>query len=78
MATHIDKNTLKHIAVCFIGAFFGWYGLSFVAGCAVTKEWDDSKQKGNHWCWVDIAADCLGMALGTITHKLVFGSWGQF
>ena len=75
---HIDANSLKHIGVCALGSFLGTHGAAFVMGAAVCKEWQDSKQHGNHWCWSDLACDCIGCAIGLTAHYLVFGSWTKF
>lgn len=78
MKKHIDINSLKHIGVCAAGSFLGLYGVAVVSGSSVTKEWCDGKKKNGHWCWWDIASDCVGIAIGIALHRLVFGSWGTF
>lgn len=70
--THIDKNSLKHFFVCFLLSLIGAYGMSVAIGASVTREYDNSKTKGNHWCWWDILFDLLGCILGYGTHCLIF------
>ena len=70
---HIDKNSLKHFAACFIPSLFGLYGASFAAGAAITKEYFD-KQVGGHWCWWDLLADLIGIIVGGAIHLLIFGT----
>ena len=68
---HIDKNSLKHFAACFIQSLFGLYGASFAAGAAITKEYFD-KQVGGHWCWWDLFFDTVGIACGVSINHLLF------
>lgn len=70
---HIDINSLKHIGVCALGSFLGTHGAAFVMGAAVCKEWRDSKQKGGHWCGIDLFFDILGCAVGYGVHTLIAG-----
>ena len=30
------------------------------------KEYGDKNAAGNHWCWVDLAADLAGAVVGTV------------
>lgn len=39
-------------------------GTSMSAG--VGKEYGDKNAAGNHWCWVDLAADLAGAVVGTV------------
>ena len=76
---HLDKNTLKHFAVNYTSAaIFGEFGVGLGLGASVTKEYCDNnyafpwdKTKG-HWCWVDLAADALGLILGYATNYFIF------
>ena len=72
--THIDKNSIKHFAVCFLLSLVGAYGMSVAIGASVTREYDNSKTKGNHWCWWDIMFDALGCVAGMTTHLWIFKS----
>lgn len=38
---------------------------------AVGKEVYDRGKSGGHWCWKDIVADVVGIALGTAVHLLL-------
>lgn len=72
--THIDKNSLKHFAVCFLLSLVGAYGMSVAIGAALTKEWYDKKSYG-HWCWLDLLFDFLGCAAGKAVHWWIFKKW---
>ena len=73
--SHLDKNSIKHFAVCFILSLIGAYGMAFAIGGSLCKEWRDSKSKGNHWCWWDLLFDILGCASGMTIHLWIFKSW---
>ena len=74
--THIDKNSLKHFSVCFLPSLVGGlYGVSAATGAGITREYDNSKQKGNHFCWWDLLFDFLGMICGQAVHLWIFKSW---
>jgi hypothetical protein len=70
--TNIDKNSLKHFSVCFLLSLIGAYGMCVAIGASVTREYDNSKTKGNHWCWFDILFDLLGCAGGMAIHLWIF------
>ena len=72
--THIDKNSLKHFAVCFLLSLIGAYGMSVAVGAALTKEYYDKKSYG-HWCWWDLLFDFLGCSVGMGVHWCIFHSW---
>lgn len=69
---HLDKNSIKHFGVCFLLSLLGSYGVAFALGASVTKEWKDSKEKNNHWCWVDLTVDVIGCICGYLVHWLFF------
>ena len=71
--THIDRNSIKHFAVCFLLSLIGGYGVAFALGCSVTKEWKDKKEQG-HWCWWDIIFDTIGCVAGMSVHLWIFKS----
>lgn len=73
--THIDRNSIKHFAVCFLLSLIGAYGMAFALGGSFCKEWMDSKSKGNHCCWLDLLFDFLGCAVGMAVHWWIFGTW---
>ena len=68
---HIDKNSLKHVFVCFILSLIGAYGMCVAIGAALTKEWYD-KQSYGHWCWWDLLFDLLDCAVGMTVHLWIF------
>lgn len=72
---HIDNNSIKHFAVCFLLSLVGAYGMSVAIGASVTREYDNSKTKGNHWCWWDILFDILGCSGGMAVHWCIFKKW---
>ena len=72
---HIDKNSIKHFSVCFLLSLVGAYGMSAAIGASVTREYDNSQTKGNHWCWWDILFDTLGCSGGMAVHWWIFKSW---
>lgn len=67
-----SKDKFKHF-----GASYAWAVVHPMAavGAGVTKEYCDSEDKDNHWCWKDIVWDLLGTVLGSITHYIIFKSW---
>lgn len=69
---HVDKNSLKHLAVCLLISLAGLYGVTCAVGAALTKEWCDRQSYG-HWCWMDLLFDGLGCGIGYVIHCLVFG-----
>ena len=59
------KDKVKHFGVCLVLAVI----CPIVAvAVAVAKEVRDERTEGNHWCWKDIVADAVGVALGTVVH----------
>lgn len=38
---------------------------------AVGKEVFDRGKNGGHWCWKDVVADLIGVAVGSIIHTLI-------
>ena len=72
---HIDKNSIKHVFVCFLLSLVGAYGMCVAVGASITREYDNSKAKGNHWCWWDIIFDTIVCVAGMATHLWIFKSW---
>lgn len=71
-----SKDKFKHFSVTYIiSTAGGTHGAAFAMGGGLCKEWCDSKDKGNHWCWKDIVWDLAGTILGSLTHYLIFKSW---
>jgi uncharacterized protein YfiM (DUF2279 family) len=68
------KDKILHFLCCLVPSLTGWYGLAFVLGAAIAKEWDDNRERGNTWSWSDIAADVIGMIAGIGIYLLIFPS----
>jgi uncharacterized protein YfiM (DUF2279 family) len=63
-----SKDKALHFGVCFVLAAI----CPLVAIiCAIGKEAYDMKQNGNHWCWKDVVADAVGIALGSGIHAIL-------
>lgn len=67
-----SKDKVYHILVCMVVAL---YSTECAMCCALTKEWCDWKVYYNHWCWWDVLADTIGIAIGTTIRVLVIGRW---
>lgn len=63
-----EKDKKMHFAVCLIASIINPF---LALGLALGKEYGDSKSKGNHWCWLDLLADGLGMLIGSIIHAVI-------
>ena len=62
------KDKVKHFSVCLaLSVICPLLGII----AAIAKEAYDMKQNGNHWCWKDIVADAVGVAVGSIIHTLI-------
>lgn len=57
-----DRDKWMHAGVCLVAALV--HPL-FALGLALGKEYGDKKAAGNHWCWKDLVADAVGIAIGT-------------
>lgn len=79
MTTKIGLDKLAHAGACFFGTaivacsmfFLGkagsiLCGAWFSLGLGLGKEYGDSKASGNHWDWLDIVADIVGIAFAVI------------
>lgn len=57
------NDKAKHFLVCLIIAAIN----PFIAIlCAMGKELHDMEQPNNHFCWKDMVANAVGIAMGTI------------
>jgi len=70
------KDKIFHFLVCLVaslgvGMINPFAGAMFAAGLGIGKEYGDSKATGNHWCWWDLLADALGLAIGTAAAVLL-------
>lgn len=73
---YIGKDKLYHLAACLAVSVFD---TEAAIAAALAKEYGDSKAYGNHWCWWDLVADTIGIAIGT-TIRLVLtgGKWNWY
>ena len=62
------KDKVKHFGACLVLAVICPIVAVVVA---VAKEVSDERTDGNHWCWKDIVADAVGVALGSAVHFLL-------
>ena len=62
------KDKVKHFGVCLVLAVICPIVAVVVA---VAKEVHDDGTEGNHWCWKDIVADVVGIAVGSAVHGLI-------
>ena len=63
-----SKDKALHFGVCLVlAAICPLIAIVAAAG----KELYDMKHNGNHWCWKDIVADAVGVALGSVVHFLL-------
>ncbi len=63
------KDKALHFGVCLVLA-----GICPIVAVvvAIAKEAYDAHKEGNHWCWKDIVANAVGVALGSAVHLLLF------
>lgn len=84
MKIKIGWDKLAHAGVCFfatIGVAIAMFflgekgailsGVWFSLGLGFGKEYGDSKASGNHWDWLDIVADVIGIGFAVLA--LVMG-----
>lgn len=66
----IAKDKILHFFVnmglAMTGFLSYWFAAGLCIGASVGKEYGDSKAYQNHWDWMDIVADMLGMAAGLL------------
>jgi len=66
----IGKDKWFHFIVNLVLALTGfvsyWLAVGLCVGASAGKEYGDSKAYQNHWDWLDIVADMLGMAAGLL------------
>ena len=62
------KDKALHFGVCFVLAVICPVVAVVVA---IAKEAYDAYKEDNHWCWKDIVADVVGVALGSAVHFLL-------
>lgn len=68
----IGKDKLYHAAACLA---ISLVDTEAAMAAALAKEYGDMKARGNHWCWWDIAADSIGIVIGTAIRLLITGKW---
>lgn len=60
-----DRDKWLHFAVCAAAAIVS---PMLAIGLAIGKEYGDKNATGNHWCWLDLLADGLGVLAGGAAH----------
>lgn len=60
-----DKDKRMHFAVC---ACLSLLCPMLAIGAALGKEYGDKHATGNHWCWLDLLADGIGVIVGSAIH----------
>ena len=68
-------DKLYHFLVCTATSFAS---TELAIGLALGKEYGDKGATGNHWCWWDILADAIGIAVGTGIRVMISGNWNWF
>ena len=83
MGIAIDKKLHAYVCCAYmvtIGALFLIWctllvalasGIISTLSLSIGKEYGDKCAKGNHWCWYDLLADCIGMIIGGIIVWLI-------
>lgn len=69
---HMNDKMIHGTVTALTVIIFGLWNLTFSVGLAiglsVGKETGDSLAKGNHWSWLDILADTIGIIIGLVFH----------
>lgn len=65
---YTGRDKALHFGVCFVLAIISPIVAALVA---IAKEVYDYHQDSNHFCWKDVVADAVGIALGTGIHILL-------
>jgi len=62
------KDKIKHLVACIaIAVVHPVLGVL----AATIKEGYDATREDNHWCWKDIVADAIGVAVGSGLHAML-------
>lgn len=75
MDTIFSKDKLYHLLICLVTAFGS---TEFAIGAALGKEYGDKTAIGNHWCWLDLIADFIGILIGTLLRILLIHKWSWY
>lgn len=67
-----DKDKIKHFTACLLISIIHPY---LAIGASLGKEYGDKNATGNHWCWLDLIADGIGILIGSIPHYCIFEVW---
>ena len=70
-----DKDKIMHFAVCLA---ISMWSTEAAVGAALGKEYGDKNATGNHWCWLDLLADGIGIAIGTTIRVLIAHRWNWY
>jgi len=72
---HMNDKMIHGTVTALTVIIFGLWNLTFSVGLAiglsVGKETGDSLAIGNHWSWLDILADTIGIIIGLIVLILI-------
>lgn len=63
-----DRDKILHAIVCVALAL---YSTECAIAASLAKEYGDKGNPSNHWCWCDIAADMVGVLIGTAMRILL-------
>ena len=63
-----DKDKLMHASVC---AVISLYSTECAIFASLAKEYGDKGNPYNHWCWKDLAADMVGIIIGTAIRLII-------
>ena len=64
---------------CLVNVVMALYSTECAIAASLAKEYGDKGNPSNHWCWGDIAADMVGILIGTIVRLvLIHSSTGHF
>jgi hypothetical protein len=72
----LKKDKLLHFTLSAVSTFAlslasPIIGVSFTLGLGLGKEYGDSKAPNNHWDWLDVLADLVGIGVGVALSLIV-------
>lgn len=69
----IRGDYILHFGVCFLSSLISYEGAWAAFGASLAAEYKDSITPGKFWSWWDLFADGLGIVLGTLINKFIYG-----